>query len=433
MLLVTAACGGPTPSASPASIAPSAAPLRPSPVTSLAPSAATTRPLASTGSVAVLAGDGSLSLVDAQGRSIEVSDTADGAFGFPAWSPDGSRIAAVRSDGTDTSIVVFEAADVASPPVDPVVVFSSATIEPFYLFWTPDSKEVSFLATEADVLSLRLAPADGSAPLDGSGPGAIVRSGNPFYYDWIERDRLFAHIGIGTEAFLGEIGRDGDPAGAALETPGDFRSAAVSSDQAMVAFVRGAPGGPGEIVVAGLDGSNEHATSVYGPSAVLFDPTGTTIAAIGPNEPLQEPAMFPLGPVRLIDAASGEVRTLIDGLVAGFWWSPDGTTIAAIRVQPAIGSASPSAAPTTEVRLMFVEVATGTVRSQPVIRLGERFVEALLAYFDQYALSHQVWAPDSSSILIPEVGLDGQTHVTVRFPDGEDPVELDGEIGFWSP
>jgi TolB protein len=432
-LLVTVACAGPAPSGSPASTTPSVASQRASPAPSVAPSTATTRAIASSGSIAVLAGDGSLSLVDTAGRSVELSDTGAGVFGLPTWSPDGSRIAAVRSTGAETSIVVFDPADAPTGPAEPTVVFSSATIEPFYLFWTPDSQEVSFLATEADALSLRLAPADGSAPLDGSGPGTLVRSGNPFYYDWIGRDRLFAHIGVGTDAFLGEIGRDGDVAGAALETPGDFRSAVVSRDQTTVAFVRGAPGGPGEIVVAGRDGSNEHATSVYGPAAVLFDPTGMTLGAVGPTEPAADPTGFPLGPLRVIDAASGEVRTLIDGFVVSFWWSPDGKTIAALRVQPAIGTAAPSAAPTTEIRLMFVDVAGGALRSQPAIRLGQRFIEAVLAYFDQYALSHQIWAPDSSSILIPEVGLDGQTHVTVRFPDGEAPIELDGEIGFWSP
>ena len=160
------------------------------------------------------------------------------------------------------------------------------------------------------------------------------------------------------------------------------------------------------------------------------------VASIGPSEPGDLPG-FPLGPIRLMDAASGEIRTLVDGLVVSFWWSPDGRTIAALRVQPAVGSATPSGAPSaepdTEVRLLFVDVASGEILSQPVVRPGERFVSAFLAYFDQYALSHRVWAPDSSSILLPEVGPDGVTRVSVRFPDGSEPIALDGEIGFWSP
>ena len=92
-----------------------------------------------------------------------------------------------------------------------------------------------------------------------------------------------------------------------------------------------------------------------------------------------------------------------------------------------------SEAPATEVRLVFVDVASGDIRSDPVVQPAPRFVNQVLAYFDQYALSHRVWSPDSSSILLPEVLPDGSTRLTVRFPDGGGPVALDGEIGFWSP
>lgn len=389
----------------------------------------------------MLGQDGSLSLIDAGGRSVLLADAANGSFGFPTWSPDGSRIAAVRSSGTEASLVVFDVKAAGSElPAQAVVVFDRPSVIPFYLFWTPDGRGISFLATEADSLSLRIAPADGSTPLDGSEPGAIVRSGNPFYYDWIEQDRLLAHIGIGSDAFLGEIGLDPAAAGLALGgTPGDFRSAIVSRDRMSIAYARASGNGPGEIVVAAPDGSSEQATTVFGTAALAFDPAGDTVASIGPTEPAQAAAGFPLGPLRLVDAGSGVVRTLIDGFVVGFWWSPDGSTIAALRVQPTDASAVPAGpfpSPTqaaTEVRLMFVDVATGGIRSQPTVMPGPRFVQAFLAYFDQYALSHHIWAPDSSSILLPEVGPDGTTRVTARFPDGEAPITLDGEIGFWSP
>ncbi len=438
MVVASAACGETSPSPAltdrPSSSTAPAASADSSPVPSTAASPG--RSLASSGSIALLAADGSISVVDADGRSALLTDTTDGLFGFPTWSPDGTHIAAVRSDGTQSSVVVFDAADPGSSPADPTVVFEKASAAPFYLYWTPEGDRVSFLATEADVLSLRLAPADGSAPIDGSGADSVVKSGNPFYYDWLAGDRLFAHIGAGSDAFLGEIGLDGDAAGPALETPGDFRSGVVSPDHESIAFVRGAIGGAGEVVVSHRDGSDEHVMSAFGQTAVVFDPGGGRVASIGPIEPGDLPG-FPLGPIRLMDAASGEIRTLVDGLVVSFWWSPDGKTIAALRVQPAAApatlSGAPSAEPGTEIRLVFVDVASGTTLSQPVVRPGERFVRAFLAYFDQYALSHRVWAPDSSSMLLPEVGLDGVTRVSVRFPDGSEPIALDGVIGFWSP
>ena len=442
VIALVVACNSPTPS-------PSAVP---SPATSAAPSAApsvqasgsaspvivpaASGPLATSGSIAVLEADSSISIVGPDGARSPFADATDGQYGFPTWSPDGSHLAAVRSDGTQTSVVVFDAAGAGSAPAEPTVIFEKPGASPFYLYWTPDSERVSFLVTEDDVLSLRLAPADGSAPVDGSGAGAVVRTGNPFYYDWLAPDRLFAHIGTGEQGFLGEIGLDGDEARPGFETPGDFRSGVVGPDHGTVAFVRGAIGGPGEVVISGIDGSNEHSMVVYGQTAVVFDPGGASVASIGSSEP-GDAAGFPLGPLKLLDAASGDVRTLIDGFVVSFWWSPDGSTIAALRVQPAMGTAAassaPSEAPRSEVRLLFVDVASGRTLSQPVVLPSERFISALLAYFDQYALSHRLWAPDSSAFLLPEVGVDGVTRLVARHPDGSDPVSLAGEIGFWSP
>ena len=250
---------------------------------------------------------------------------------------------------------------------------------------------------------------------------------------------MLAHIGTGPEAFLGEIGLDGDAIGTGLVDPGEFRSAVVNRDGTSIAFVRGIDRADSAIVVASRERADEHEMPVFGPSAMAFDATGATLATIGPNEPVPPDVGFPVGPLRLIDVASGEVRTLIDGFVVGFWWSPDGRTISALRVQPAIGSASPSGGvPSPEeqeriVRLLFVDVESGETRSQPVVTPGQRFIETHLAYFDQYALSHQLWAPDSSSMLLPEIGEDGVTRVTVRFVDGTDAIHLDGETAFWTP
>jgi TolB protein len=398
----------------------------------------TDRPIASSGSIAVLSQDGSLSVIDAGGRSVALSDPGDGNFGFPTWSPDGTKIATVRSSETATSLVVFDVTDVAAGvPVEPVVIFGKPSVEPFYLFWTPDGKAVSFLASEAGDLSLRIAPADGSAPIDGSGPGSLVRSGNPFYYDWIDPDRFVAHIGVGPDAVLGELGLDGKAVRPSLGTPGDFRSAAVSPDRKSIAFVIAPETGPAQVVVAARDESSEHAMPVFGPAAVSFDPTGKMIASIGPDEP-QPAAGFPVGPVRLMDATTGTVRTLIDGRVVSFWWSPDGKTIAALRVQAASESGlslSPTPSPSTprtEIRLLFVDGATGEVRSESVVQVSLTYVNGILAYFDQYALSHRVWAPDSSSILLPEVAADGSTHISVRPLGGDPPIMLEGESAFWS-
>ena len=57
----------------------------------------------------------------------------------------------------------------------------------------------------------------------------------------------------------------------------------------------------------------------------------------------------------------------------------------------------------------------------------------MLTYFDQYAVSHRLWAPDSSSILLPVNDADGTTRLAVMSRTGGPPRMIDGALGFWSP
>jgi TolB protein len=410
--------------------------------------------------IALVDPTGGLVAVDLAGRRTTVAQGPGITSGFPAWSPDGARLAAVRSLPGDDAVAVYEiprgspSAPLATAG-SPVVAFRSSTVEPFYLYWTPDGRQVTFLANEGSEVSLRIAPADGSAPLDGSGPGAVIRRGAPLYFDFVAKDRLVLHVGVGGDAFLGEVGLDGGERAPARPNPGDFRAPVVGTDGRFVAFVRGqAPAA--ELVVAARDGSVEHATAVAGPTATVFDPSGARVASIAPADPTMAALAFPIGPLRLMDGPSGEVRTLLDGSVVGFWWAPDGRTIAALRLQPgsgstvaggqigapgtvtaAIAAASPSPVPgrpsNPELHLVFVTVE-GAIRSDRTIQVTRQFVNQYLPYFDQYALSHRVWSPDSSAIVLPIVDGAGRDRVAVLPADGGDPpLVLEGSSGFWSP
>jgi TolB protein len=395
-----------------------------------------------------------LAVEDVAGHRTVLAAPPDTSFGFPAWSPDGSRVAVVSNGSAGPSISVFAvpAADtLGSPAPTPVVVYHNADSPPFYVYWTPDGRRVSFLATERDGISLRVAPADASAPLDGSGPGATIRRGAPLYFDWIDDAHLLVHVGSGASGFAGEVGADGSPSGATLTSPGDFRSAVISADHATIAWVRGAVPAAA-IVVAARDGSAEHTVPVFGPAAVVFDPTSSRVATIAAADAAAPPFPFPLGPLRLVDPATGAVRTLLDGRVVGFFWAPDGRTIAALRVEDADGATearlpitlaaasspapSPAASPTAEVEihLLFVDVETGRVRSDRTVRPTSNFLNQFLPYFDQYALSHRLWARDSSAYLIPLVDGTGEGGLAVLTPDGGTATRtIPGVNGFWSP
>ena len=272
------------------------------------------RPLASKGSIAVVRADGTLWMVDVAGRMTPFADAGQGNYGFPAWSPDGTKLASIRTSATGGAIAVFDlGADGggATPPPEPRVIFQSATVDPFYLSWSPDGTQVSFLANDSGSLALRVAAADGSSVLDGTGPGAVIRTGSPLYFDWIDAKHLFAHIGTGAEAFLGEIDRAGTGVAPAIPTPGTFRSADVSHDGKYVGYVRAGADGKEAVVVAQRDATHAHSMPVFDIGAVEFSPTADVLAAIGSTEPVETSIGFPSGPLRLLDAGSGKVRTLL--------------------------------------------------------------------------------------------------------------------------
>jgi hypothetical protein len=100
------------------SIAPSSAPSAPAPRPS--PTQVPGGPFASSGSMVVEGGDGSLRVVDASGRSVVLEPASDASHLFPTWSPDGSRIAVIRYGTGVTEILVYDAVKAAQGGTEPV-------------------------------------------------------------------------------------------------------------------------------------------------------------------------------------------------------------------------------------------------------------------------------------------------------------------------
>jgi len=400
--------------------------------------------------IAVIGSNGSLATMDGHGGSSVTYSAPDVAFSFPTWSPDGTRIAALGNTGSESAVYVFAArADGTAAAPEPAVLYRSAGAPPFYLYWAPDSQKVAFLAQEADAISLQVAPADASAK------PAIVRRGAPLYWEWVDPSRVIAHVGLdGSDAFLGEVGLDGTATEPKGLTPGLFRAPAIGGDGAIRAYVGSSADGLDQVVVESRDQKSHHEVSVFGFAALNFDPAGRTLAFVAADRPGMNTSGLPIGPLRVVDPGTGEARTVLDGRVLAFFWAPDGKTIAALRIpDPGDGVASdgsnatlavarrgpaatapPPHAEGIDLNLAFVDVASGKARSARSVHLAQTFVYQLLPYFDQYALSHRVWAPDSSSIALPLASDSAATGIFSIPSDGSEPQRIaDGELGFWSP
>lgn len=414
-----------------------------------APRATAAASLAGLPRLAVVGDDARLVTMDAMGGTVTPIGRPGIRFSFPAWSPDGSRIAVIGATSDETGIYVFPAATAGATPADPVVIYRSSDHPPFYVYWSPDGRRVSFLTTEPAAVALRVAPADASAP------ATVVRTGSPLYWAWAGPDRLLVHSGIGgPNAFFGEIQPDGTAPEPAADATGDFRAPAVSADARFRGYTSPATATPEQVVVESVDHTIRHGLGVYGTAALDFGPIGEELAFIAPGV-AGDAVGIPIGPLRLIDAASGAVRTLLPDAVIGFFWSPDGATIAALELassgsdqvatRDGIVLASTTggdrrhvmtaaAAPGVALRLVFVTVGSGAILSRRTIRLSDVFAQQILPFFDQYALSHRLWAPDGASVVVPVVSDDGAVHLTTVRADGTDTrVVTDGTMAFWRP
>jgi hypothetical protein len=189
---------------------------------------------------------------------------------------------------------------------------------------------------------------------------------------------------------------------------------------------------------------------------VSFSPADDLLAFIALEQPTNSTLPLPVGPLRILRPDASEARTIHPGRVIAFFWSPTGEEIAVLQLQDSDDNVTEASVrdgavvlaratvDATRARgkeavaglllgLSFVDVASGSVRSERAVRLSSLFINQVLPFFDQYALSHRFWSPDGSAIALPLVGPGDVTQITVIPANGSEPhVVAPGEMGFWN-
>lgn len=387
---------------------------------------AAARPGAHPNRILVVDAAGGLSTVAPDGSDRRSLAVPGRSSGFPAWSPDGTRIATIAGDPTAGGVYVLDAGVGRVAPA--VTVYPPSTRYPIYLSWSPDGQRIAFLTSETEMLALRIVLADGSAP---SNP---IWHGQPLYWAWIDGEHLLVHSGgSAADAFVGEIGLDATTRDAIGDPLGTFQAPGVSADGAELAYVATEADGSASVVVGSRDGHTWARVPVAGASLLAWSPAGHRLAFTSP--PRDDG--LPYGSLELVDPDTGSRRTLLDGLVIAAAWAPDGRSIAAIRVvagDVTASASSVSAARATTLELRVVDVASGRTRLARSVRLSALVVSQLLPFFDQYTLSHRIWSPAGDALVLPLVDDVGVAQITVIPIDGTAPrIIADGVAAFWSP
>jgi WD40 repeat protein len=407
--------------------------------------------------LAVVDADGRLRTMDQDGGSVAALGVNGSRYSVPTWSPDGRYIAAIATDDDrSASLQVFSVANEAPASAAGTVVYASQQSKPDYLFWAPDGRSITFMTNERMGAALRV------ASLDGVGVDMpMVHMGAPLYWSWLSDGEPLVHSGgQGGDAFLGEVGLWDRTREAISTAPGGFRAPGTSADGRYRAFaVR--QGDAYRIVVESTDGGVHREIPVKGTVALAFDPAGDQLAYIAPTKADSSKAQptQPVGPLQVLDPATGIARRVAAGSVVAFSWSPDGKTLAALQLptdddkEAAVPSRPTAqlasyhagandqggglAAPTepgVKLRLAFLRTDDWSLRSKSIIELGDSFVSQVIPAFDQYGLSHRLWSPDSSALALPVVTAGGTPSIVEIRPDGSQPrIVASGTSAFWSP
>jgi dipeptidyl aminopeptidase/acylaminoacyl peptidase len=355
------------------------------------------------GSLLTFAPDGTDAVVLAeavQGESL---------FRQPTWSPDGSRLAWVRidvSEGTASASLVTATADGSEPIETPT------DAAPFYLSWDPTASRIAYLSSPAppDIeLGIMEVAEGGQEPTP-------LSTGSPFYLSWDPSgERMLVHVG-GDRLERLEI--DGT-----LTTvdarPGLFNAPVWSADGKSLFYVS-AKGGRQQLVVHDLKKARGRRLVQYdGAIRFVVSPDGNHVA-FQVNETPDD-----VGPLSVLDRRTGKIERVATGPIPAFFWNPVGDRLLFLLPEAAAD------------RVWFhwgVWDGTSTFTTPRFLPTDE-FGRDYLQFFEQYAQSMSLWAPDGSAFTYAGTSETGMQGIWVQpARSGAEPILVaEGVFAAWSP
>jgi Tol biopolymer transport system component len=397
------------------------------------------------GLIAYVGGDRNIYTIDPDGeRKQAVTDDAhpipdDAGFArsyqYPTWSPDGRKLAFVGLDGvagSDDLVTLY----IASPDGnDRVEAYQSQEQYPFYLFWSPDSKRVTFLTTlPGQDLALKIVPAKGGETL-------TLETGAPFYWDWASDNRtILIHTGGSASsqpgARLALIDTEEEVQIPLDLRPTFFQAPAWSplTDEFLLG-VESESGGQ-SLLLTGRNGEGTRELArLSGPVFFGWSPDGKHLAYLVNDRVAPDGLSQTLTVLELKEP--GAARKAKEELVLAFFWSPDSQRIAFFTPEVFTPTAVPGQPGQPDrvflLRLHVFDVQSGESEEVALFRPTDDFTN-ILPYFDQYQHSATVWSPDGRDLVISAVDENGASGIyVVEVGENQEPRYLaDGTVAFWS-
>lgn len=392
--------------------------------------------------IAYISSSGQLVLTDKNGANPSVVSDGSRTHQFPAWSPDGSAVATIarkpRISYGGGSIVIY---DVDGEQISCREVYQSDLQIPFYLYWSPDSRYLSFLASHPRAgMALHTIETE-------RGVTQLLRIGQPMFWMWRPNGtEILIHAGAGNVnaelSFIHpEIEYESEKGN--ITTSGDFQAPGISASNTYLAFSMTDTVDRSKLIIENQQTRQRTSFKHRGRARISWSPSADNLAYISPMAKLNRP----YGMLRLVNGVTGERTVLVEDEVIAFFWSPDGNKIAYFtEVQPfndldnapeieagyAAGRSIPSDAMFNSwLNLSVVDIRTGTPRLLTPFKPNSIFANRFLPFFDQYALSHRLWSPQSDAILLPAL-VDDSPHIVVVPLNRLPPAHIGkGSMGSW--
>ena len=351
-------------------------------------------------------------------------------YQIPTWSQDSNHLAFIRMEQTDTQL--SSKLFIANMEEETVkAVYASNSEHPFYLYWSPDDSNLSFLSSTSmgEAMMLQSISAEG-------GERRVLDSGSPFYWSWAPDGKtMLIHRGVANSIpsnNLSFLHVDSEISEYGLEdSPAAFQAPAWSPNGEFILLAETTAEGQ-EIILADSSGANQKSIASFEVSTAFawsFD--SKRFAYISSAQELNPGS---IGSLHVYDLASSE-ETVMGESVIGFFWSPNGRKLA--YFVPFVSEPDPATNDTDSTTLFFqlnmLDVATGGTKELFTFRPTDQFV-SIIPYFDQYHQSTTIWSPDSNNLVLSYIDTDGNPGIaTVAASGNLEPRPIaEGYLAFWS-
>lgn len=349
--------------------------------------------------IAFIGNDDNLWLVAPDGDRLRQLTQDGQSYRLPTWSPDGRYLAFISSTGN--SLFYVSPATAGSP----VVLFDRQNSPPFYLYWVPNSRAITFLTQEEDGLAMR------RADIERPGEDQVMGEGAPFYWAWAPAgDRLLMHVGgaraFSPEAHLSILHNERNAERIELKlAPGRFQAPLWSADGRYTYYV--AWDGQRQEAIYRMDAGNlatEKLISLAGFGYMVLSPAGDKLAYLE----ITRSSQAPFGAAYLINTDGTGRRKLTDEPVGSMYWSPDSQKLALLtmarRNEGPTARVDGRASPLRQALLLrwwVYDVEAGELTPLLSFAPTLQFLQTV-PYFDQYHLSLTFWSPDSRYLVMTE-------------------------------